>query len=82
MKFYHLSLRGGFIFSSVVFASCIVSLHLPIYCCTIISNESHLLSTVYAYVKYKAFIVIVIVIILQAYNFKRNFGGACPHTSN
>ena len=31
--------RGGFIFSSVVFAPSIVSLHnhLPIYCCTIIS---------------------------------------------
>ena len=50
---YHLSSRGGFIFSSVVFASCIVSLHthLPIYCCTINTIEYHLIPIVYDYVK-------------------------------
>ena len=48
-----LSSRGGFIFSIVVFASCIVSLHthLPIYCCTINTIEYHLISIVYDYVK-------------------------------
>ena len=60
LLFYHLSLRCGFIFTSEVFASCIACLHnyLPIYCCTIISIASHLLSTVYAYVKEKVFIII------------------------
>ena len=53
MQFYHLSLRGGFIFSSVVFASCIVSLHthLPIYCYIINTIAYHLISIVYDYVK-------------------------------
>ena len=49
----YLSSRDGFIFSSVVFASCVVSLHthLPIYCCTINTIEYHLISIVYDYVK-------------------------------
>ena len=55
MLYYHLSSRGGFIFSSVVFASCIVSIHAhsPIYCCTISTIEYHLISIAYDYVKYK-----------------------------
>ena len=50
VEYYHLSLRGGLIFSNIVFASCMVSFHnhLPIYCCTIHSVASHLLPIVYA----------------------------------